>query len=131
MLDRETGAVRYFVGGGEEAVAAINTGPDGSMYLGNWPVRRIFARVIGTSTRPLLGGITKFAAERHDLLMRDAACAAEARATNAYANQSLCPEPARADARQIRELIVQVRENATRAATTSSGTRSARRVRSR
>jgi outer membrane protein assembly factor BamB len=112
VLDRETGAVRYFVGGGEETVAAINTGPDGSMYLGNSPVRRIFARVIGTSTRPLLGGITKFAAERHDLLMRDAACAAEARAANAYANQALCPESARADARQIRELIAQVRENA-------------------
>lgn len=112
VLDRETGAVRHFVGGGEETVAAINTGPDGSMYLGNSPVRRIFARVIGTSTRPLLGGITKFAAERHDLLMRDAACAAEARTRNAYDNQSLCPESAHADARQVRELVAQIRENA-------------------
>lgn len=111
VLDRETGAVRSFVGGGEETVAVMSTGPDGAVYLGNSPVRRIFARVLGLSTAPLRGGITKFASDDPRRLMRDAACAAAARARNA-AGQTGCDEGVRADVTQIGELIAQVRAQA-------------------
>ena len=111
VLDRETGAVRHFVGGGEETVAVMSTGPDGNIYVGNSPVRRIFARVLGLSTAPLLGGITKFASDDARRLMRDAACAAEARARNAAA-QSNCDDGIRADIVQVEQLIDQVREQA-------------------
>lgn len=114
VLDRETGAVRTFTGGGEETVAVMSVGPDGGLYLGNSPVRRIFSRILGFSTAPLTGGITRFASDRADLLMRDAACAAESRARNA-ADQSACPEGRSADAVQTAQLIAQIRAAAPRA----------------
>jgi outer membrane protein assembly factor BamB len=123
VLDRETGNVRYFVGGGEETVAVMSIGPDGAIYLGNSPVRRIFARVLGLSTAPLLGGITKFASHDPGRLMRDAACAAEARARNAAA-QNACDDGIRADIVQIDQLVDQVRENA--AAAVAAGTLTAK-----
>jgi hypothetical protein len=111
VLDRETGAVRHFVGGGEETVAVMSTGPDGAIYIGNSPVRRIFARVLGLSTAPLLGGITKFASDDPRRLMRDAACAARARLRNAAA-QTSCDDGIRADVVQVEELIDQIRAHA-------------------
>ena len=114
-LDRDTGAVRYFAGGGEETVAVMSTGPDGVLYIGNSPVRRLFGFVLGLSPAPLRGGITKFVPQRFDLLMRDAACAGEARALNAWENQALCPDAAAADIVQIRELIEQIRAASGRA----------------
>jgi len=119
ILDRDTGAVRHFAGGGEETVAVMSIGPDGAIYLGNSPVRRLYARVIGLSTAPLLGGITRFASDDARRLMRDAACAAEARARNAAA-QTGCDAGIRADVTQIGELLDQVREHA--AAAIAEGT---------
>lgn len=111
VLDRETGAVRHFAGGGEETVAVMSTGPDGNIYVGNSPVRRIFARVLGLSTAPLLGGITKFVSDDPRRLMRDAACAAAARARNAAA-QTGCDDGIRADVGQVEQLLDQVRAQA-------------------
>ncbi len=111
VLDRETGTVRAFAGGGEETVAVMSTGPDGAVYLGNSPLRRIIARVLGLSTAPLTGGVSKFASDRAALLMRDAACAAEARARNAAA-QTDCPDGIAADTAQVGELIAQIRATA-------------------
>ncbi len=108
VLDRQTGAVRHFTGGGEETVAVMSAAQDGALYIGNSPLRRIYARVLGLSTAPLVGGITKFAVARADLLMRDAACAAAARARNAAA-QSACVAGVAADVVQIGELIAQAR----------------------
>ena len=108
ILDRDTGQVRWFVGGGEETVAVMSAGPDGALYIGNSPLRRIFARRLGLSSAPLSGGVTKFAPQRLDLLMRDAVCAGEARARNAAA-QTGCPDAVRADALQIGDLITQTR----------------------
>jgi hypothetical protein len=42
LLDRETGAVRYFAAGLDETVAVMSTGPDGALYIGNSPIRRLF-----------------------------------------------------------------------------------------
>jgi hypothetical protein len=89
----------------------MSTGPDGAVYLGNSPLRRIIARVLGLSTAPLTGGVSKFASDRAALLMRDAACAAEARARNA-ASQTDCPDGITADTVQIGELIAQIRATA-------------------
>ncbi|MBX3024375.1 hypothetical protein KF840_05635 [bacterium] len=108
VLDRENGSVRSFVAGGEETVAVMSTGPDGAVYLGNSPVRRIFARVLNLSSAPLQGGITKFGSADPRRMMRDAACAAAARARNAAA-QTGCDAGIRADVTQIGELIDQVR----------------------
>jgi outer membrane protein assembly factor BamB len=117
-LDRDTGATRWFAEGLEETVAVMNTGPDGAIYVGNSPLRRIYAYVLYQfgvlpyPTPPVIGGITKWTPERLDLLVRDAVCATEDRARNAAANRKKCPESARADIQQIEELIAQARSAA-------------------
>jgi outer membrane protein assembly factor BamB len=116
LLDRETGKIRYFADGPEESVSALNTGPDGAIYLGNSPIRRAFSRAIFPwLTPPLTGGITKYAPRRLDLLIRDAVCAAASRARNAFSNLSVCPDAAATDIRQIQLLIDQCRRSAPQA----------------
>ena len=66
-------------------------------------------------TDPLSGGVGKFGARRLDLLIRDAACAASARALNAFNNAGSCPGSAEADIRQIRNLINQSRRSSVKA----------------
>ncbi|MCA9771046.1 MAG: PQQ-binding-like beta-propeller repeat protein [Myxococcales bacterium] len=118
VLDRDTGAVRFFTDGLEETVAVMSTGPDGALYIGNSPLRRAFARALFPGfTPPIEGGIRKFAPRRLDLLVRDAACAARARALNADANQGLCPDSAGADLTQLRELIDEARAAGPKAVT--------------
>ena len=107
-VDRGTGEPRWFTDGLEESLAAMSTGPDGSLYLSHAPLRRAFALALGSTTEPLIGGISKWGATRHDLLARDAACAAADRAENALAFQSGCPESARADVDQVGALRDQV-----------------------
>jgi outer membrane protein assembly factor BamB len=115
-LDRETGELIYFTEGPEESIAAMNTGPDGSVYLGNAPFRRIIARVIfGNLTAPIIGGTTKYGALRQDLIIRDATCAAEARAQNAFDYRMACPESGAADVVQLENLISQARSAAPQA----------------
>jgi outer membrane protein assembly factor BamB len=113
-LDRDTGAVRWFAEGLEETVAVMSTGPDGAIYVGNSPLRRIFSFVLAQAgalppTPPVTGGITRWRPERLDLLARDAVCAASDRAENARANLRECRASARADVTQIRELLEQAR----------------------
>ncbi len=117
MLDRETGQVRYFADGLEETVSAVSVGPDGAVYLGHSPVRRAASWALfgSTFTYPVTGGVGKYAARRLDLLIRDAACAASARALNAFDNRIACPASAEADIRQIQALIDQSRRSSTQA----------------
>jgi hypothetical protein len=116
QLDRDSGAARWFAEGLEETVAVMSTGLDGAIYVGNSPLRRIFAFVLSQvgmlpyPTPPVIGGITKWAPERLDLLARDAVCAASDRAANAFAFRDECPDSAEADVTQIRELIVQAEQ---------------------
>jgi hypothetical protein len=110
LLDRETGAVRYFSDGLEESVATCSIGPDGGSYISHSPFRRALARaVFGNITYPVIGGIQRYAPRRLDLQIRDAVCAAAARASNAHANAGTCPDSAEADTRQIGHLIDQSR----------------------
>lgn len=106
-LDRATGRVRGFADGLEESLGAMSSGADGTLYLPHAPLRRAFAAAIGLTTEPLVGGVSKWASLRDDLLARDAACAAADRATNARVEAVRCPESAAADALQIDELRAQ------------------------
>jgi hypothetical protein len=110
LLDRETGAIRYFADGLEESVAVMSTGPDGAVYVGHSPVRRTVTRaVFGALTHPIVGGVGKYGPRRLDFQIRDAVCAGAARALNAHANVGTCPQSAEADIRQIGYLIDQSR----------------------
>ena len=86
ILDRETGKVRYFVEGGEDSVSSMVTGPEGGLYIGNSPLRRVLARaVLGEAKSPMSvqGGITRFKPVHNHLIVRDALWAAAGRARNA------------------------------------------------
>lgn len=108
VLDRETGELRWFVEGPEESVATTPIGPDGSMYILHSPIRRAIARALfPTQTGPLLGGVSKYAPERFDLLVRDALCAAADRHRRATAIRHDDRDGARADRRQIGHLLDQ------------------------
>jgi len=108
-VDRLTGEARWFADGLEESLAAMSTGEDGSLYLSHSPLRRAFSLALGLTDEPLLGGISKWGPARHDLLMRDAACTAAERGSNAAANGAMCPGSARADGVQMQQLIAQIR----------------------
>ena len=85
VIDRQTGKLRFFVDGAEDSVSSVVIGPDGNIYIGNSPLRRILARAMyGQTHSPHepKGGVTKFETVRHDLLLRDALFAAGARAEN-------------------------------------------------
>jgi outer membrane protein assembly factor BamB len=116
LLDRETGAVRYFSDGMEESVATSATGPDGACYVNHSPMRRALSRALfGDLTHPVVGGLQRYAPRRLDLQIRDAVCAAAARASNAHANVGTCPDSAEADIRQIGYLIQQSRDASSKA----------------
>ncbi len=111
LLDRETGKLRYFAEGREDSISVTAIGPDGGYYIGSSPVRRAVARgLLGDMVPPITGGIQRYKPVRLDLLVRDATCAAEARALNAVTISEENPKSAREDIRQIRVLIRQSRE---------------------
>jgi outer membrane protein assembly factor BamB len=114
-VDRRTGEPRWFADGLEESLGAMSTGPDGALYLPQAPLRRAFSLALGLTDEPLIGGISKWAATRQDLLARDAACAAADRAANASTEQTVCPESAIADLAQVDALRLQMLDAADRA----------------
>jgi len=116
LVDRDTGAMRYFADGLEETVSAVSVGPDGAVYLGHSPLRRAAAAALfPNSTHPITGGVGKYAARRLDLLIRDAACAGAARTSNAHDNEGACPASAAADIRQVQRLLDQCRASSAKA----------------
>lgn len=119
-LDRGSGAPRWFADGLEESLGAMSTGPDGALYLPHAPLRRAFTLALGLSDEPLVGGISKWSATRHDLLARDAACAAADRAANAIRQLDACPPSALADLAQIEALRAQMRRAVERASESGS-----------
>jgi outer membrane protein assembly factor BamB len=113
LLDRATGQVRSFAPGLDETVAVMSTGPDGALYIGNSPIRHPFAYclnqmgLVATPVAAPIGGIRKYAPQREDLLLRDAACAAADRAKNAVRQRRVCPLSVEADRVQVAELLRQ------------------------
>ena len=110
LLDRETGAVRYYTEGPEESVSVTGVGPDGGMYIAHSPIRRSVTQaipLIGNMVNPLIGGIARYKPIRNDLLVRDASCAAADRLENGNNVSKLFPESAAADIRHAQILINQ------------------------
>jgi hypothetical protein len=107
-VDRLTGAPRWFADGLEESLGAMSTGPDGALYLPHAPLRRAFTLALQQTNEPLVGGVSKWAATRNDLLARDAACAAADRARNAAIYVAACPDSALADLQQVEALRLQM-----------------------
>jgi hypothetical protein len=114
-VDRQTGEVRYYAQGPEESVSVSAVDRNGTLYLAHSPVRRAIswayylAGLAPIPTDPLVGGVAKYGPKRRDLLIRDAACAAAARAQNAFDYAGTCPASAEADMAQIQGLIDQMR----------------------
>jgi len=106
-VDRLTGEPRWFAAGLEESLGAMSTGPDGALYMPHAPLRRAFAAAVGGTTTPMLGGVSKWASTRDDLVARDAACAGAARAANAATLRTTCPASALADMTQVDVLRLQ------------------------
>ena len=77
-------------------------------------LRRAFSLALGLTAEPLLGGVSKWASTRDDLLARDAACAAADRAASAATLRSVCPESAIADLGQVDVLRRQMLDAAAR-----------------
>lgn len=86
FMDRETGEIKYFIEGGDDSVSSTVTGPDGALYNGNSPLRRVLARaILGKDKSPQKprGGVTKFKPVHYELYLRDVVIAARDRAANA------------------------------------------------
>jgi outer membrane protein assembly factor BamB len=111
LLDRETGKIRYFAEGREESVSIAAMGPDGSIYIGHSPIRRLFSvALFGGLVPSVTGGVQKFSAKRLDLLIRDAVHAAADRANNVSVNgESWSTDVKDIEVKQIGMLIDQCR----------------------
>ena len=109
LVDRKTGALRYFAEGREDSIAMSIVGPDGSIYIGHSPIRRAVGKAMYPNLTPdLTGGVARYKPIRLDLLARDAVCAAEARSANASTLDANTDAVAIAnDVRQIQVLINQ------------------------
>lgn len=109
LLDRDTGELRYFAEGREESIAISSIAPDGGWYTANSPLRRVTGQVLfsGLTPAPIIGGISRYKPIRLDLLVRDAVCAAQARAANAASLGGSYAASANEDIRQIQVLINQ------------------------
>ncbi|WP_211826997.1 PQQ-binding-like beta-propeller repeat protein [Kistimonas asteriae] len=108
FIDRETGDIKYFVEGGEDSVSSTVTGPDGALYIGNSPLRRVLTRVIlgeDKSPQSVMGGITKYKPIYNELIVRDALWAAAGRARNAATLNN--PAVVEQDVFQINQLLDQ------------------------
>lgn len=113
LIDRKTGEIRYFADGAEDSVSSMVTGPDGGLYVGNSPLRRVLGRATfghSVSPQPVVGGITRFKPVRYDLFLRDVLRAATDRAANAATITASEPGAAAADIYQIRQLLTQCRQ---------------------
>lgn len=113
LLDRKTGKIRYFADGAEDSVSSMVTGPDGGLYVGNSPLRRVLGRATfgqGVSPQPVVGGVTRFKPIRYDLFLRDALKAAADRAANAAANVPVDINAVEADVFHIGQLLTQCRQ---------------------
>ena len=109
LLDRGTGKLRYFAEGREDSLAMSVVGPDGSLYVGHSPLRRAVGKAFYPDlTDNLTGGVARFKPIRRDLLVRDAVCAAKARADNALTlDPKIHANAIYTDVRQMHALVEQ------------------------
>ena len=118
LLDRETGELVSFAEGREESIAVTSVTPQGAICTANSPVRRVSGKALFDElTNDVIGGISCYKPVRNDLLVRDATCAAGARAENAATIADAAPASANEDILQIQVLIDQSRAALARAVT--------------
>lgn len=118
FIDRETGKIKYFADGSEDSVNTMVGAPDGAIYIGNSPLRRVFGRaILGKDKSPAKprAGITKFKPIRYDLFVRDSLWAAANRAENTANFFDSHPRSVAADIKQITSLVKQGKTNIRRA----------------
>ena len=114
FIDRETGKIKYFADGSEDSVNTMVGAPDGAIYLGNSPLRRVIGRaILGHDKSPAKpkGGVTRFKPIRYDLFVRDSLWAAANRAENTANYVDSHPRSVAADIKQITALIKQTQRN--------------------
>lgn len=114
FIDRDTGKIKYFADGSEDSVNTMVGAPDGAIYIGNSPLRRVFGRaILGQDKSPAKpsGGVTKFKPIRYDLFVRDSLWAAANRAENTANLIDSHPRAVAADIKQISSLIKQGKTN--------------------
>lgn len=115
LIDRVTGDIRYIAEGREECLSTMCTGPDGAIYLGHSPFRRVLAKVfMMDGIAPITGGIGKYAPIRLQRLVMEAAHAGADRADNlaGYMGTPGSDDAAEADIIQIGQLIDQAEDAA-------------------
>lgn len=118
LLDRETGELVSFAEGREESIAVTSVASDGGVYTAGSPVRRVSGKALfPDETADIIGGISRYKPVRNELLVRDAVCAAAARALNASTVVEEAPQSAHEDVRQIQVLLTQSRTALARAVT--------------
>lgn len=111
LLDRSTGKLKSFTQGREESIAVSSVAADGSIYTAGSPVRRVVANALLPGlVEPIIGGISRYKPINNELLARDAACAASARAINASTLPSAHVASAREDVNQIQVLLNQAEQ---------------------
>lgn len=110
LLDRDTGELVFFAEGREESIAVTSVAADGGIYTAGSPVRRVAGKALfPDDTEDVIGGISRYKPVQNDLLLRDATCAAAARALNASTIVDEAPASAAEDVRQVRVLLSQGR----------------------
>jgi len=111
LIDRHSGEIRYFAEGAEDSVSSMSTAPDGSIYVGNSPLRRALGRATfgrHISPQPVLGGITRFKPRLYHLLILDILWAAVTRAENAELVYEIDTGASAEDLRHILALLDQI-----------------------
>lgn len=112
LIDRKTGKIRYFADGAEDSVSSTVTAPDGSIYVGNSPLRRVLGRAIlgrEHSPQPPHGGISRFKPKSYRAVIKEALWAIEVRLKNAKRWQSSAPNSIRDELHQVQVLFQQCR----------------------
>jgi hypothetical protein len=113
LLDRDTGKVRGYVQGVEEAIAVTVVAPDGGFTIAHSPVRRLASKAIfGDSISPITGGISRYKPTNYMRLAREASCAAAAIQTRSTMQKGISGYDDMAqqwDDNQVQALMTQVK----------------------
>ncbi len=108
MIDRETGKLKYYKESGEESVATVSFGGNGTAYIGHSPIRRAaFAAILPFLTEPVVGGVGKYKPVRYDIFAEHAVCAAARNTQRAQIALTEHPNAAKHELKIVSHLLLQ------------------------
>lgn len=110
LIDRQTGEIRFFADGAEDSVSSTVTAPDGSIYIGNSPLRRVLGRaILGQKHSPEKprGGISRFKPKSYRAVIKEALWASKVRLENAIRWQQTAPGSIPDELHQVNALFQQ------------------------